>query len=111
MVASACFVPGIIHHDLVAKNALIKKSLTLLDMLPDYSRAVKRAFTKADSPDCWEIINGRRQVILHIALVDNRKPIVEYILQNSRAISTLITQKGEDDDTPFHFLAASCLTS
>ncbi|CAK9148316.1 unnamed protein product [Ilex paraguariensis] len=61
------------------------------------------------SPDCWEITNDKRQNILHTALKEKRKAIVKYILQNSRAISTLITQKDIDGNTPLHFLAASLI--
>ncbi|CAK9147283.1 unnamed protein product [Ilex paraguariensis] len=60
-------------------------------------------------PDCSEMVNGRRQNILHIALAYKDDFMVECILKNCRGISSLMTQKDEDGNTPLHLMATSNL--
>ncbi|CAK9149723.1 unnamed protein product [Ilex paraguariensis] len=65
---------------------------------------------KLHTPDCWKIVNGKRQNILHIALEHDRKYTAKYIIENNRGINTLITEKDVDGNAPFHLMAASnCL--
>ncbi|KAK2975549.1 hypothetical protein RJ640_011548 [Escallonia rubra] len=57
-------------------------------------------------PDCWEMINGRGQNILHIAVEHERKEVIQFILKNTWA-RYLINQKDVGGNTPLHLYAAS----
>ncbi|CAL5347306.1 unnamed protein product [Camellia sinensis] len=56
--------------------------------------------------DCWEIVDGRGQNMLHIAVKNGKKGAIKFILQNF-PLSSLINQKDFDGNTPLHLLAAS----
>ncbi|KAK2970729.1 hypothetical protein RJ640_014219, partial [Escallonia rubra] len=60
----------------------------------------------SECPDCWEIINGRGQNILHIAVEYERKEVIKFIIKNSWA-GYLINQKDVEGNTPLHLYAAS----
>ncbi|KAL7204910.1 hypothetical protein ACSBR2_017929 [Camellia fascicularis] len=51
-------------------------------------------------------IDGRGQNILHIAVKNQKKRAIKFILQNF-PLSSLINQKDVDGNTPLHLLAAS----
>lgn len=57
-------------------------------------------------PDCWEVVDGRGQNILHIAAKNKKKRAIKFILQNF-SFSSLINQKDIDGNTSLHLLAAS----
>ncbi|KAF5933666.1 hypothetical protein HYC85_029837 [Camellia sinensis] len=56
--------------------------------------------------DSWEIVDGRGQNMLHIAVKNGKKRAIKFILQNF-PLSSLINQKDVDGNTPLHLLAAS----
>ncbi|KAL7210031.1 hypothetical protein ACSBR1_031578 [Camellia fascicularis] len=56
--------------------------------------------------DCWEMVDGRGQNILHIAVKNQKKRAIKFILQKF-PLSSLINQKEVDRNTPPHLLAAS----
>ncbi|KAF7144438.1 hypothetical protein RHSIM_Rhsim04G0193100 [Rhododendron simsii] len=57
-------------------------------------------------PDCWEMVDGRGQNILHIAAKYKKKRAIKFILEKF-SFSGLINQKDSDGNTPLHLLAAS----
>uniref|UniRef100_A0A5B6Z3L2 Uncharacterized protein n=1 Tax=Davidia involucrata TaxID=16924 RepID=A0A5B6Z3L2_DAVIN len=57
-------------------------------------------------PDCWEMINGTGQNILHIAVESEEKKAIKFILGNSWHIG-LINQKDASGNTPLHLFATS----
>ena len=57
-------------------------------------------------PDSWEIVNGRGQNILHIAIENERIGVINFIL-NCLWLDNLLNQKDIDGNTPIHMLAAS----
>ncbi|KAI8002777.1 Ankyrin repeat-containing protein [Camellia lanceoleosa] len=56
--------------------------------------------------DCWEMVDGRGQNILLIAVKNQKKRAIKFILQKF-PLSSLINQKDVDRNTPLHLLAAS----
>ncbi|XP_052206907.1 uncharacterized protein LOC127811239 [Diospyros lotus] len=57
-------------------------------------------------PDCWEMVNGKGQNILHLAVQNDQEEATEFILKHPR-ISGLIKQQDDDGNTPFHLLAVT----
>lgn len=57
-------------------------------------------------PDCWEMVDGRGQNILHMAAKYKKKRAIKFILEKF-SFSSLINQKDSDGNTPLHLLAAS----
>ncbi|XP_058204036.1 ankyrin repeat-containing protein At5g02620-like [Rhododendron vialii] len=57
-------------------------------------------------PDCWEMVDGRGQNILHIAAKYKKKRAIKFILEKF-SFSGLVNQKDSDGNTPLHLLAAS----
>ncbi|KAI8002396.1 Protein ACCELERATED CELL DEATH 6 [Camellia lanceoleosa] len=55
-------------------------------------------------PDCWEMVNGKGQNVVHIALEMGQKNVTKYILKKSWIIY-LINQKDIEGNTPLHLLA------
>ncbi|KAL3501980.1 hypothetical protein ACH5RR_036429 [Cinchona calisaya] len=57
-------------------------------------------------PDCWEMTTGKFQNMLHLAINNEHKQVLEFILANSWA-SELINQKDVDGNTPLHLYVAT----
>ncbi|XP_059307787.1 protein ACCELERATED CELL DEATH 6-like [Lycium ferocissimum] len=57
-------------------------------------------------PDCWEMLNSSGRNALHVAILNNNKRVVKFLL-NSPGYSNLIDATDEDGNTPLHLLAAS----
>ncbi|KAL1804306.1 hypothetical protein ACET3Z_032953 [Daucus carota] len=56
-------------------------------------------------PDCWEMVDGNGQNILHIAVEQERKEVIRYILsQGCEAYSSLIIQRDKHGNTPLHLI-------
>ncbi|KAF5950889.1 hypothetical protein HYC85_012882 [Camellia sinensis] len=64
---------------------------------------------RSQCPDCWEMVNDKGQNILHVAVHNENKKVVKFILENSQ-LSSLINHKDIDGNTPLH-LAATALHS
>ncbi|KAI8012604.1 Ankyrin repeat-containing protein [Camellia lanceoleosa] len=62
---------------------------------------------RSQCPDCWEMVNDKGQNILHVAVQNENKKAVKFILENSQ-LSSLINHKDIDGNTPLH-LAATAL--
>ncbi|KAI7981311.1 Protein ACCELERATED CELL DEATH 6 [Camellia lanceoleosa] len=58
-------------------------------------------------PDWWEMVNDKGQNILHVAVQNENKKAVKFILENSQ-LSSLINHKDIDGNTSLH-LAATAL--
>ncbi|CAL5395338.1 unnamed protein product [Camellia sinensis] len=58
-------------------------------------------------PDCWEMVNDKGQNILHVAVQNENKKAVKFILENSQ-LSSFVNHKDIDGNTPLH-LAATVL--
>ncbi|KAL7210044.1 hypothetical protein ACSBR1_031590 [Camellia fascicularis] len=57
-------------------------------------------------PDCWEMVNGKGQNVVHIAVEMEQKAVTKYILKKSW-ITYLINQKDIEGNTPLHLLATA----
>ncbi|CAL5337531.1 unnamed protein product [Camellia sinensis] len=57
-------------------------------------------------PDCWEMVNDKGQNILHVAVQNENKKVVKFILENSQ-LSSLINHKDIDGNTPLHLTATA----
>ncbi|KAL7251586.1 hypothetical protein ACSBR1_013429 [Camellia fascicularis] len=62
---------------------------------------------RSQCPDSWEMVNDKGQNILHVAVQNENKKAVKFIIENSR-LSSLINHKDIDGNTPLH-LAATAL--
>ncbi|CAL5395336.1 unnamed protein product [Camellia sinensis] len=59
-------------------------------------------------PDCWEMFNHKGQNILHVAVENEKKMVIKFILKNY-SLSGLINQKDVDGNTPLHLIATGRL--
>ncbi|XP_028082422.1 protein ACCELERATED CELL DEATH 6-like [Camellia sinensis] len=59
-------------------------------------------------PDCWEMVNHKGQNILHVAVENEKKMVIKFILKNY-SLSGLINQKDVDGNTPLHLIATGRL--
>lgn len=57
-------------------------------------------------PDCCEMLNGRGQNILHLSVINEKRKVINFILESS-FVNSLINQKDMDGNTSLHLLAAS----
>ncbi|XP_059317480.1 ankyrin repeat-containing protein At5g02620-like [Lycium ferocissimum] len=57
-------------------------------------------------PDCWEMLNSSGQNVLHVAMSNNKRRVVRFLL-NSKLSHNLIDEADNDGNTPLHLLAAS----
>ncbi|CAL5392586.1 unnamed protein product [Camellia sinensis] len=55
-------------------------------------------------PDCWEMVNHKGQNILHVAVENEKKMVIKFILKNY-SLSGLINQKDVDGNTSLHLIA------
>ncbi|XP_028116834.1 protein ACCELERATED CELL DEATH 6-like [Camellia sinensis] len=55
-------------------------------------------------PDCWEMVNHKGQNIFHVAVENEKKMVIKFILKNY-SLSGLIHQKDVDGNTPLHLIA------
>ncbi|KAH7846811.1 hypothetical protein Vadar_018454 [Vaccinium darrowii] len=58
------------------------------------------------NPDCWEMVNSKRQNILHIAVDMEAESAIKFIL-NKSWLRHLINQKDNEGNTPLHLLVSS----
>ncbi|CAL5416331.1 unnamed protein product [Camellia sinensis] len=104
-------------HVLRAKDLLnADKSVAYITDKDDKNTAIHLAASQghvcvieeliAHCMDCWEMVDGRGQNILHIAVKNQKKRAIQFILQKF-PLSSLINQKDVDRNTPLHLLAAS----
>lgn len=57
-------------------------------------------------PDSWETVDGNGQNILHIAVEQDEKEVIKFILlQGCKANSNLLIQRNKDGNTPLHMIA------
>ncbi|KAI7979513.1 Protein ACCELERATED CELL DEATH 6 [Camellia lanceoleosa] len=61
---------------------------------------------RSQCPDCWEMVNDKGQNIRHVAVQNENKKAVKFILENSQ-LSCLINHKAIDGNTPLHLAAAT----
>ncbi|KAF5962137.1 hypothetical protein HYC85_003346 [Camellia sinensis] len=54
-------------------------------------------------PDCWEMVNGQGQNVLHVAMGMEEKDAIEFIKENPWS-SHLKKQKDIEGNTPLHLL-------
>ncbi|THG13291.1 hypothetical protein TEA_000164 [Camellia sinensis var. sinensis] len=54
-------------------------------------------------PDCWEMVNSKRQNILHIAVDMEQEEVIKYIFEKLWIIH-FINQKDIEGNTPLHLL-------
>ncbi|KAI8004749.1 Ankyrin repeat-containing protein BDA1 [Camellia lanceoleosa] len=54
-------------------------------------------------PDCWEMVNGKGQNVVHIAVEMDQEEVTKYILKKPWIIY-LINQKDIEGNTPLHLL-------
>ncbi|KAL7177780.1 hypothetical protein ACSBR2_031026 [Camellia fascicularis] len=54
-------------------------------------------------PDCWEMVNGKGQNVLHVAMDGEKKGAIEFIKENPWS-SHLKKQKDIEGNTPLHLL-------
>ncbi|XP_063941192.1 protein ACCELERATED CELL DEATH 6-like [Daucus carota subsp. sativus] len=63
---------------------------------------VMKTFVK-HFPDCWEITDGSGRNILHIAVEEDRKGVIDYILSRGfQASNNLLTKRDNSGNTPLH---------
>ncbi|KAL8155106.1 hypothetical protein AgCh_000482 [Apium graveolens] len=56
-------------------------------------------------PDSWEMIDGNGRNILHIAVEENRKKVIEFILSRGfKASNNLLTKRDCNGNTPLHLI-------
>ncbi|WOH14595.1 hypothetical protein DCAR_0934115 [Daucus carota subsp. sativus] len=56
-------------------------------------------------PDCWEITDGSGRNILHIAVEEDRKEVIDYILfRGFKASNNLLTKRDNSGNTPLHLI-------
>ncbi|KAH7837011.1 hypothetical protein Vadar_008527 [Vaccinium darrowii] len=58
------------------------------------------------SPDCWEVVDGNGQNVLHIAVDMNMESVIKFLV-NQSWVRHLINQKDNQGNTPLHLLIAS----
>ncbi|KAM7466502.1 hypothetical protein LguiB_014064 [Lonicera macranthoides] len=58
-------------------------------------------------PDSWDMTGFRSQNILHMAVENQQKNVIEYILEECPIIDALINQKNRFGNTPLHLLSMS----
>lgn len=57
-------------------------------------------------PDCWEIVDGAGRNIFHIAVEQNRKEVMRFILSRGFVASnTLLTKRDREGNTPLHLIS------
>ncbi|GMP35983.1 hypothetical protein CsSME_00008235 [Camellia sinensis var. sinensis] len=54
-------------------------------------------------PDCWEMVNGKDQNILHVAVENRKRRVINFILKNA-SLNKLMNLKDADGNTPLHHL-------
>ncbi|KAL7220253.1 hypothetical protein ACSBR2_013171 [Camellia fascicularis] len=54
-------------------------------------------------PDCWEMVNGKDQNILHVAVENRKRRVINFILKNA-SLNKLMNLKDADGNTPIHHL-------
>ncbi|KAL1802554.1 hypothetical protein ACET3Z_031201 [Daucus carota] len=65
---------------------------------------VMRSFVQ-HFPDCWEITDGSGRNILHIAVEEDRKEVIDYILSRGfKASNNLLTKRDNSGNTPPHLI-------
>ncbi|KAI8003057.1 Protein ACCELERATED CELL DEATH 6 [Camellia lanceoleosa] len=57
-------------------------------------------------PDCWEMVNGKGQNVVHIAVEMKQEEVTKHILKKSWIIY-LINQKDIEGNTPLHLLTTA----
>ncbi|KAH7843185.1 hypothetical protein Vadar_013648 [Vaccinium darrowii] len=57
-------------------------------------------------PECWEVVDGIGQNVLHVAVDMGRAEVIKFILEMPWS-RQLIDQQDNDGNTPLHLLAAS----
>ncbi|KAL1804307.1 hypothetical protein ACET3Z_032954 [Daucus carota] len=56
-------------------------------------------------PDCWDMVDKNCQNIMHIAVEQDRKEVIRYILsQGCKAYGNLLMQRDKDGNTPLHLI-------
>ncbi|KAL1804301.1 hypothetical protein ACET3Z_032948 [Daucus carota] len=56
-------------------------------------------------PSCWDMVDKNGQNIMHIAVEQNRKEVIRYILsQGCKAYRNLLMQRDKDGNTPLHLI-------
>ncbi|XP_028081230.1 protein ACCELERATED CELL DEATH 6-like [Camellia sinensis] len=66
-----------------------------------YTRVMKEILLHC--PDCWEMVNGKGQNVLHVAMDMEKKGAIEFIKENPWS-SHLKKQKDIEGNTPLHLL-------
>ncbi|KAI8011416.1 Ankyrin repeat-containing protein [Camellia lanceoleosa] len=61
---------------------------------------------RSQCPDCWEMVNDKGQNILHVAVQNENKKAVKFILKNSQ-LNSFINHKDTDGNTPLHLTATT----
>lgn len=57
-------------------------------------------------PDSWEIVDGTGRNVMHIAVEENQRGVIAYILsQGSATSNNLLSQKDGEGNTPLHLIA------
>lgn len=125
------------HVQMVTQLLHFKKSLAYLPTDDDEKKTALHIATSGGHikvmelliitcPDCCELLTGKGQNILHLAVMDKRKKVIDFILTRftwtryifrrfilkkfiltEMMVNNLINQKDKDGNTPLHLLALS----
>ncbi|CAN4094220.1 unnamed protein product [Withania somnifera] len=58
-------------------------------------------------PDCLEMLDSSGQNALHVAISNNKRRVVRFLLNSNEYLHDLIDEADNDGNTPLHLLAAS----